>query len=1165
MSSGTQPPQSITPLQKLASVNENTWLQMAPEMDSGVPRLRVPSSVLSGIRLSACNIAAVKWKPEARRFVCENLTVSDSADGSNRFESERCFYINCQYYSTASLHSLCETPFNRSSNFPGNLAELMMDFDRAMSCYESALRHNPYSIPALTQIASLFRIREQFARAVDYFKRILHIQDNNGDIWGALGHCYLMMDNLQDAYHAYQQALYHLPNPREPKLWYGIGILYDRYGSLEHAEEAFSAVMKMEPKFEKANEIYFRLGIIYKQQQKYDLSLQCFKYIIPSPPRPLTEVDIWFQIGHVYEQQKEYQLAREAYERVLNENPEHAKVLQQLGWLYHQQTAAFANQDLAISYLTRSLKSDGNDAQSWYLLGRCYMAQSNYNKAYEAYQQAVYRDARNPTFWCSIGVLYYQINQYRDALDAYSRAIRLNPYISEVWYDLGTLYESCNNQIQDALDAYQRAAELDPTNPHIKQRLELLRKAQQAGGPTSAPLPTDVNPAAYLNGPNNGPSLNGAGTAAQFPQPGPQGPPPGMASYPSARQMDNRGPPPMSLHHAEHPGGPARDLPMPGRRSPGAYTPHQGDLNIPNIGGGRAPTPSDRAQMNPINVHDRAPLQPPPPMPQTQSQPIRQSHKSSRNENMPSPGPQHHSDIPNRVSPPNSSVQNARPPSRAQSPRTQAQGHTHYMSPHVPHAEVQVHPGHHPMHHDQQQQPPPQRRMSDPYEQNDVFQKPKQELKTNGSPSPYSRHDMHQAFPMAHDSRTPPIGMKQEDQPMVNPMDRQSMINPPPQSSPRAEGPSRTLTPPEEERSSSSAIRHEHRRSSSSASAQFAEVKQQAGESTRLDQYALNDQSHRSSPIMHPSEARGSGRGSSESGRDRERERDRERDRDVKLNSADDSHHYRSEPRPYDTSAVHNGANQQNGITDNIPTSIGRSSSPRPRTPSISKQISQPQQSHIVSTLPPSSAAMTSSRQVDEDYDESAVDTLMSMREKGARKRSLEVGEPDLADNKRTKQSVPREEGYAPVVSRESREPRESRDAPSSSGSSSSTGSGYRHHSPPSAINAAATAARDATASPKEQHPSPTQVTPREAIATVSPTAPAPTPAASVSPPPSKAQVASPPPVSMPTVSSPKDRKDSDSSAAAPASAAPVPATTNANGSSNGNHRAASPPPAASS
>ena len=83
-----------------------------------------------------------------------------------------------------------------------------------------------------------------------------------------------MMDDLQKAYSSYQQALYHLPNPKEPKLWYGIGILYDRYGSLEHAEEAFSQVMRMEPNFEKANEIYFRLGIIYKQQQKFMQSLE---------------------------------------------------------------------------------------------------------------------------------------------------------------------------------------------------------------------------------------------------------------------------------------------------------------------------------------------------------------------------------------------------------------------------------------------------------------------------------------------------------------------------------------------------------------------------------------------------------------------------------------------------------------------------------------------------------------------------------------------------------------------------------------------------------------------------------------------------------------------------------------------------------------------------
>ncbi|KAJ3311826.1 hypothetical protein HDV04_003566 [Boothiomyces sp. JEL0838] len=385
----------------------------------------------------------------------------------------------------------------------GQVAENMSDPDKALAAYENCLRHNPYSEKTLTIIASLCRSQEKYAKAAEYFQRILKLHESNGEVWGALGHCYLMLDDLHKAYSAYQQALYHLPNPKEPKLWYGIGILYDRYGSFEHAEDAFSAVIEMDPNFEKANEIYFRLGIIYKQEGKYENSLECFKYILNCPPSPLTELDIWFQIGHLYEQQKEYGKAREAYERVLAESPKHAKVLQQLGWLYHISNSGFTNQDAAISHLTRSIESDQTDAQSFYFLGRCYMAQQKYNDAYNAYQQAVYRDGRNPTFWCSIGVLYYQINQYSDALDAYSRAIRLNPYISEVWFDLGTLYESCENQQSDALDAYTKALEIDPNNALIKQRIQYLKNPNNGENPPQLqpqqPAPQDTAPPKYPN------------------------------------------------------------------------------------------------------------------------------------------------------------------------------------------------------------------------------------------------------------------------------------------------------------------------------------------------------------------------------------------------------------------------------------------------------------------------------------------------------------------------------------------------------------------------------------------------------------------------------------------------------------------------------------------
>lgn len=41
------------------------------------------------------------------------------------------------------------------------------------------------------------------------------------------------------------------PNPiQDARLWYGIGLLYDCYGSYGYAIEAFNACLKMDPNFE---------------------------------------------------------------------------------------------------------------------------------------------------------------------------------------------------------------------------------------------------------------------------------------------------------------------------------------------------------------------------------------------------------------------------------------------------------------------------------------------------------------------------------------------------------------------------------------------------------------------------------------------------------------------------------------------------------------------------------------------------------------------------------------------------------------------------------------------------------------------------------------------------------------------------------------------------
>lgn len=74
-----------------------------------------------------------------------------------------------------------------SSAWPGSTAESLGDLDRAIASYESALRHNAYSIQALSQIATICRAKEDFKKAAEYFGRVVGIAPENGDVWGALG------------------------------------------------------------------------------------------------------------------------------------------------------------------------------------------------------------------------------------------------------------------------------------------------------------------------------------------------------------------------------------------------------------------------------------------------------------------------------------------------------------------------------------------------------------------------------------------------------------------------------------------------------------------------------------------------------------------------------------------------------------------------------------------------------------------------------------------------------------------------------------------------------------------------------------------------------------------------------------------------------------------
>lgn len=118
-------------------------------------------------------------------------------------------------------------PDPRAESSTGSFSELLRVPDEAMHAYERALQANPNSTSAMNAIGMLLKGREQFEKALEFFRAIVQLEPANGEAWGNLGkvhrdaracslanlgqgHCYLMSELLQKAYDAYQQALIHL-------------------------------------------------------------------------------------------------------------------------------------------------------------------------------------------------------------------------------------------------------------------------------------------------------------------------------------------------------------------------------------------------------------------------------------------------------------------------------------------------------------------------------------------------------------------------------------------------------------------------------------------------------------------------------------------------------------------------------------------------------------------------------------------------------------------------------------------------------------------------------------------------------------------------------------------------------------------------------------------
>jgi Ca-activated chloride channel homolog len=108
-----------------------------------------------------------------------------------------------------------------------------------------------------------------------------------------------------------------------------------------------------------------------------------------------------------------------------------------------------------------------------------------FNKAIEAYNNALEKNPTNFDALHNIGNAQYKNNQIPQALTAYSKAIEYAKtpiQKSAAWYNKGVVLQN-NKQLQECIDAYKNALRLNPTDNdarlNLQKAIQLQQKQQQ--------------------------------------------------------------------------------------------------------------------------------------------------------------------------------------------------------------------------------------------------------------------------------------------------------------------------------------------------------------------------------------------------------------------------------------------------------------------------------------------------------------------------------------------------------------------------------------------------------------------------------------------------------------------------------------------------------------
>jgi len=369
--------------------------------------------------------------------------------------------------------------------------------NKAMEAYREALKLKPDFPEAYYQLATLYQLQKDYARAASSLSKAIEVVGSSPKAVSTVAPDFLRslldlklgdMDRLTGRYEEargiYQKILSNLEKaPKSEKnalTQRELEILvHDRLAKVYQASQDFDAavreyneLLKLNPPSPLATLVHRNIGQIYTRQSQYQEAI--FEYQEALRLNPEDE-ESHLELSDVYMDLRQYPEAVVQLKEALRINPNYVEAYRALGEVYLKQNKTFE----ALSAYKQALQIRPEDPEALYGLGRVYARQQANSEAIQQYQKVLQIDPKFPGARTNLGLIYYRLGKYEEAISEFIQVLQDNP--EDKWAHLGIgLIHAKQGRYPEAEAKYTEVLRIDPdfapAHNHLGEIYTLQRK-----------------------------------------------------------------------------------------------------------------------------------------------------------------------------------------------------------------------------------------------------------------------------------------------------------------------------------------------------------------------------------------------------------------------------------------------------------------------------------------------------------------------------------------------------------------------------------------------------------------------------------------------------------------------------------------------------------------